>query len=194
MEINYDLKPEDLTYYSKEGARGTSINTIYVIIITSIAILFMISDLLIAMVAVAKNDGSIKLESYHMLPRLLIVFAIMGITYFTLMTVSKRSVRKAANSPGKNGLFCQHTLTISDEGLAETTHVNRNFYLWEGVDKITETANYVAIHIRLGSGCVIPKREFRSLVEKESFVGCVRNNIAAANSHTSPPPPPQFDR
>ncbi len=78
------------------------------------------------------------------------------------MAFSKRSARKVGSTTEKNGLFCEHSLLVDENGLTETTHVNRNFVSWEAVEKVSETANYVTIHIRLGSGYFIPKRAFSS--------------------------------
>jgi hypothetical protein len=191
MEIEYEIVPTDITYYSKEAAVGTSTYYFQVIYICTIGILFMISDLILALVAVIKNDGSIEVQSIHILPRLIIYFAILGISYVALMTFSKAMARKAMNiSTGKNGLFCEHTITLDEKGFNETTEVNRNFLSWECVDKITETKNYVSLRVRLGSSYFIPKRAFSSADEIKAFVSTASKYIEAAQI----PPPPDFSQ
>jgi hypothetical protein len=189
MVIKYEIVPTDITYYSKEAAVGTGSYTFQVIYICTIGILFMISDLILALVSVIKNDGSIEVRSIHILPRVIIYFAILGISYVALMTFSKVAARKAMNiSTGKNGLFCDHTITLDEKGFTETTDVNSNFLSWECVEKITETTNYVSIRIRLGSGYFIPKRAFSSADEIKVFVSTVSTYIENAQI----PPPPAF--
>jgi len=188
MEIKYEIVATDITYYSKEAAVGTRFYTIQVVILCSVTILFMLSDMILAAVSTITNDGSINVRSLNMLPRLLISFVILGIMYFGLITFSKFAVRKAHTVAGKNGLFCEHTITLKEDGFTETTEVNRNFHSWEGVEKITETKNYVAIHIRLGSVYFIPKRAFSGEDQIEAFISTISTNIEIAGV----PKPPMF--
>ena len=190
MEIRYEIVPTDITYFSKEGAVGTSLHNIYTFILCCIVILFMMSDMPLAALSTITNDGSIVVNSLNMGPRLLICFAIFGISYFALITFSKFSVRKlAVNSTGKNGLFCEHTITLNEKGFIETTDVNNSFHSWECVEKITETKNYVTIYIRLGAGYFIPKRAFSGEEQIQAFVSDVNMYIETAGI---PPPPPAF--
>ncbi len=190
MEITYEIIPEDITYYSKEAVKGTSTYTFNVIFMSVLVVLFMLSDMLLAVVAVFKNDGSIKIDSINILPRLLIALVILTIYHMALMTLSKRAARKAAsNVTGKNGVFCEHTIKLTSDGFTETTHVNQNFASWEGVEKITETPNYVAITYRLGSSHFIPKRAFANAADIKAFVDTAQTYLDEANI----PPPPRFD-
>lgn len=186
MEIKYEIVPTDITYYSKEAAVGTSSYTIQVIILCSVIVLFMLSDMILAALSTIKNDGSITVFSYNMLARLLISFAIMGISYLALITLSRVTARRVTSTAGKNGLFCEHTITLDEKGFTETTDVNRNFLSWVGVEKITETNNYVTIHARLTSAYFIPKRAFSGEGQIKAFVSNVSTYIETARI---PPPP-----
>lgn len=77
---------------------------------------------------------------------------------------------------------------FDENGLTETTHVNRIFISWDAVEKVSETANYLTIHIRLGSGYFIPKRAFSSPDDIGVFVDAVETHILTANI----PPPPEL--
>lgn len=190
MEIKYEIVPTDIAHFSKEAARGTTSNTIQTIIICSIGVLFIFSDLIFALFSPFINGGCIEFRSVHLLPRIIAYFAILAISYFVLMTVGKARITKVLNNvTGKNGLFCEHTITLDDKGFTETTDVNRNFTYWEGVEKITETKNYVAISQRLGSNYFIPKRAFTDENQIKAFIASVSSYI----DHASIPPPPDFN-
>jgi len=178
MEIKYKIAPEDITYYSKEAAKGTTSSTIQVFIICAVVLLFVFSDIILAMLSLQRADGSILITS--VLPRSLIGLAIVGITYVTLITLSKRGARKLASSSGKNGLFCEHTITLDESGFTETTEVNRSFHAWESVEKITGTPSYLTIQIRLGAGYFIPKQAFSSIEQQRAFVAAVQKHLPTA--------------
>ncbi len=145
MEIKYEIVATDITNYSKENAVGTSSVTIQVIIMCSVITLFMLSDMILALLSTFKNDGSINVFSLNMLIRLLISFAILGISYLVVITFSKVVARRVTSTAGKNGLFCEHAIMLDENGFTKVTEVNRNFHSWEGVEKIAETNSYVTI-------------------------------------------------
>ena len=189
MEIKYEIVATDITKYSKEAAAGTTSLHIQVVILCSIVTLFMLSDMILAALSTIRNDGSINVVSYNMLARLLISFAIMGISYLAVITLGRIAARRIeTTTTGKNGLFCEHTITLDDSGFTETTDVNKTFHSWEGVEKITETDSYVTIHIRLGAGYFIPKHAFSTENQIKTFVSTVTTHIEAA----SIPSPPTF--
>ena len=175
MEIKYEIVPEDITYYSKEAAAGTKLHSIRAFIFCAVVMLFIFSDIILAILSITKADGSVLITS--VLPRALIGLTIMGISYVTLITISKREARKVATTSGKNGVFCEHTVTLDENGFTETTDVNRSFHAWEGVEKITGTPSYLTIHIRLGAGYFIPKRAFSSIEEQRAFVATVQKRL-----------------
>ena len=103
MEIKYEIVPTDIAHFSKEAARGTTSNTIQTIIICTIGVLFIFSDLIFALLAPIMNGGSIEFRSVYLLPRIIAYFAILAISYSVLMTVSKASTQKVLNNvKGKN--------------------------------------------------------------------------------------------
>src|SRR4051812_1599435 len=55
------------------------------------------------------------------------------------------------------GVLGEHTLEITDEGLIESTHVNRSLSNWRTSFRIRETGRYVYIYISAGTAHIIPK-------------------------------------
>ena len=191
MQIKYELLPEDLVHFSKEAAKGTSQHTVQVILFTVVILLFILSDLLLSMAAVFLNDGSIRVESVHIIPRAIVALALIGVTYFALMATSRKAFRRVAATPGKNGVFCDHTIQLDEAGFTETTDVNKAFYAWDTVEEITETKSFVLLKVRMGATYMIPKRAFSSPEEIAGFIATAQTHLASATPH-NPPPPPVF--
>lgn len=177
MILKYEVTPIDLQRYYKDILTGMTVYTLYTVVVVALTILFMMSDMFIAVAAVFYNDGSIKVDSVHMLPRFIIVLTISALLWLILNVYSKRALAKTAATPGKNGQFCEHTITLDDQGFTEETEVNRNFHSWEGVDNIRETQHNVIIQVRLGSGYFVPKNSFRDADEKAAFIRTVNDHL-----------------
>jgi len=192
MQVKYELTPEDLTLYSREGVKGTNVYTVMAIMWVVIIVLFMMSDMLMSVLAAFFNDGSIRVDAMNVLPRMIVGLALAGISCFVLMRVSKQAYRKFAATPGKNGVFCEHTIELDEVGFTETTHVNRGFQSWDGVEKITETKSFVVLQVRAGAGYLIPKRAFSSPEEINQFISIAQGYLNSAYSPHNPPPPPSF--
>jgi hypothetical protein len=58
------------------------------------------------------------------------------------------------------GLFCEHTISLSDEALTEVTAVNETRHLWAGVCNVAETSKHIFIFVAPNAAHVIPKRAF----------------------------------
>ncbi len=169
MLITYEIVPADVAAYTAEGVRTTNFYTIYTVLLCVLVVAFMLSDMMIAVVAVAYNDGTIHVGSFHMLPRLLIAWGIILGIYISGKLLSRKAARKMKSTAGKNGFFCEHQMELDEKGFTESTHVNRSFNSWEGVDKVTETASYIIFQIRLGPAYIIPKRSFNSKADLRAF-------------------------
>ena len=187
MEITYEITPDDLFSYSKGTSKGTNIYTYNAVFMSVLVMLFLFGDILLAVVAAFKNDGSIKVDSVNILPRGIIALVIIGIYYVVVMKLSKQWFRRAAkNVTGKNGFFCEHKIVLADDGFTETTHVNRNFASWEGVENVQETASYITITLRSTSRYFIPKRAFSSTDDTRAFVDTAQRYINEANVPRQP--------
>ncbi|MCM8789509.1 MAG: YcxB family protein [Candidatus Omnitrophica bacterium] len=62
---------------------------------------------------------------------------------------------------GKNkGVFCKHEITLSPEGIAESSEVAKANISWIAVEKIDLTDKYIFIYTSAASTIVVPKRAF----------------------------------
>ncbi|MEP6849898.1 MAG: YcxB family protein [Acidobacteriota bacterium] len=182
MEITYEITPDDLFRYSKESAKEISIYVYNGVFMGVLLALFVFGDILLAVYAAFKNDGSIRVDSPNILPRAGIALVIWIIYYAGLMTMGKWSFRRSAKkATGENGLYCEHTIQLTDDGFTETTHVNRNIISWKAVQHIKETANYIVITLRLTSRYLIPKSAFSNPDDIRTFVETVEKYVLDAN-------------
>jgi hypothetical protein len=177
MNITYEITPADVHLYSAEAEKGTSLFKVYSRLITILIILFVFGDILVGFVSVAYNGGSARIDAVSMVPRIIIAVMIMGILFIGSKLWSKHAMKKFLSTPGKNGCFCEHTITLDDEGFTESTEVNRGFQSWEGVEGVTQTDHFVTIKIRLGAGHFIPKRIFASKGHVYDFIEAVESHL-----------------
>lgn len=160
MEINYEITPADFARFTKETVRRTTPYFAMVVCNTLVYVVFLFADVLLAILAMFKNDGTIRINDPQLIIRVIIGMLIIIGSYFALTLYGNYTLKKAFAAPGVNGLFCEHNLVFEDAGFTESTHVNRNFHAWESVDKIAETEGFVSIFVRLGGAYFIPKRAF----------------------------------
>ncbi len=79
------------------------------------------------------------------------------------------------------GVLGEHTLTILDEGLEETTAYNRTLNRWSAMPPVWSTSDYHFIFITENMAHLVPRK--RPLLEGdlEAFVAAVRDRIAGAS-------------
>lgn len=181
LDLKYEYVPDDMTKIVAETYKGMQFYNAQVAITISILFIFMLADTGIALVAMLLNDGSITISSPNMIVRWIIGMAIIIISALVLKLVAKHATKKVYSTPGKSGLFCEHTITLNDRGFVETTEVNGSFHAWEGVDSIRDTENYLTIYVRLGAGYSIPKRVFANEQALKEFTDTAQNLFVKAN-------------
>lgn len=93
------------------------------------------------------------------------------------------------------GVLGEHTLEITDEGLVESTEVNRSLANWRTLFRIHETSRYAYIYISLGNAHVVPKAKPPLEGSVPDFLRELRVRIrnfqqgAAPNGGPAAPPP-----
>jgi hypothetical protein len=78
------------------------------------------------------------------------------------------------------GLLCEHTITLNDQALVETTAVSEAKNTWSGICQINEDRDYIYVFLTLHSAHVIPKRASPSPEGAAGFVHRARMLQAAA--------------
>jgi hypothetical protein len=146
-----------------------------------------IEDLIALNVDMVKNNAQFKKRKYwglYVTP-LLLLFAFSFIAYITdkpsfyvgavvgslfsfLWTffAYKNYPKKAAKQTQQKEVMCEHTLTVTEYGVRESTQNSESYHKWEAIDNISTNANYVFIYNTPMTAHVIPKR----VVGEKDFV------------------------
>ena len=72
--------------------------------------------------------------------------------------------------PGLESVLCEHTITLSEHGLRETTALNDTTASWAGIYRVDSTADHIFIYIQPDMAHSIPKRVFDSAQCAEDFL------------------------
>ncbi|OZB90139.1 YcxB family protein [Paenibacillus sp. XY044] len=59
-------------------------------------------------------------------------------------------------------LLGEHTITLADEGIIESTSVNESIHKWGGIRDIENNEDYIFIFLNQTMAHIIPKRAFPS--------------------------------
>ena len=90
----------------------------------------------------------------------------------------RRNLRKIVAgmvSEGQNrGLFGRRRVTISLEGVTETGEFGQTTRTWRGIERVTETEDYVYIYANAVAAFIVPSRAFAGPSEFEEFVRAAR--------------------
>lgn len=68
------------------------------------------------------------------------------------------------------GVLGKHIISISAEGLRETTSVNDSIHKWSGIIRIKSNKKYIYIYTDNAAAHIIPKRAFPTEAEAEQFL------------------------
>lgn len=175
MELKYELTPTDLVEYQKESSKKGTSHVAQVLVFGAVIVLFTISDVVLSLFLTITPTTSLGL---NLLARSTTGLVLLGVTYVVLMAIAKRQATKASVTLGPNGVFCEHTFAIDESGFTETTHVNKNFGVWAGVEGVEVTLSFVVVKVRLCCNYFIPRRAFANDEEIRTFVTTIRGYLS----------------
>ncbi|MFZ1699271.1 MAG: YcxB family protein [Pyrinomonadaceae bacterium] len=182
MEVKYEFTPDDTVAYSREGQTGTSFHTAQVIMYIGIFLLFIMADILMAVVATFQNDGTITIMSPNILIRFAVGLVILFGSSALLMIIAKRQARRMRQATEMNGVYCEHVIMLDENGFTEVTDVNRHFHSWQSVEKVSETETFLMIHVRLCCAYAIPKRAFPDDRAQREFLKEAQSSVTSVSN------------
>jgi hypothetical protein len=95
-------------------------------------------------------------------------------TIFCINTLSKLRMKRLG--PLLEGFVLgPRQVTVSDDGIKETTRLHESFFRWACVRSVDETAQHVFVMLDRNAGLILPKRAFSTDGDREQFVNEVRN-------------------
>lgn len=70
----------------------------------------------------------------------------------------KKYPKKAAKQTQQKEVLCNHTVTVTEDGVKESTDNSENYHKWEAIDHVSLNDDYVFIYNTPMTAHVIPKR------------------------------------
>jgi hypothetical protein len=79
---------------------------------------------------------------------------------------------------GKNrDMLGNHSLTLSDDGIIETSENGESKVSWKGIERYLETKDHYFIYISSVMACIVPKKAFENEEKKNEFVTILKDKI-----------------
>ena len=99
-----------------------------------------------------------------------VAFILLTLVSFSINCIHKR----------EPGVLCEHTIELTDDGLIETTEVNRSEAKWSGIFNVVRTRNYLLIYVGRTNAHLVPRHSFDSDLEYDKFFTfcCVKREEA----------------
>ncbi|HWB58462.1 MAG TPA: YcxB family protein [Chthoniobacteraceae bacterium] len=159
MEIRYELTPADMRAFIAYNRKHSP----------QVRRLRYISVGFIALVCLSKawelgRDTTAKLVIFA------VSFAAGCVVMWILNRVLRAILEWRSHTPEQRpGLYCQHTIALSEKELIETTEVNEGRHSWKGVLKVVETPRHIFIYVGPNAAHTIPKRAFPDAASARGF-------------------------
>lgn len=160
MTVKYTIEANDLRAFRKyvrlKTPQGKRLRTTMMLLIVVLALFLAMTT---------------KLDS---LGQQTIYFLLCCGLFFVLSKVINWTFARIAEwrmlTPEKQkGLLCEHTITLAEESIIETTSVDENKKLWNGVFTVVRDEKYIYIFLTPQMAHIIPTRAFSSTDLADSF-------------------------
>lgn len=175
MNINYDLTKEDYIEY----------NLHFISTSQSMKKSIFIQRYIISLIFLVSPFIAVKITNAP-LTYWIVVFIVVYVLWVAFyVRFLKRSVKKRIEklvAEGKNtNIFGNHSLTLTEEGIIETSSSGEAKTNWSAVEKVYDTEKYLYIYISSINAYIIPVRAFKSLDEKNEFLRKINDGMGKAN-------------
>jgi len=109
----------------------------------------------------------------------LVIWVIYSVAWVLLIPVFfrvllRRNATKLHKEGQNRGRLGRHTMTLTPDGIVDTTEFGEERHTWSVVEKIAEDENYVFIYMSATSAHVIPKRAFAHQAALDAFLNTAR--------------------
>jgi len=169
MEINYELKPEDLLQFSKEIAPTQKNHKLHVIAYLTMYVLFVFADIISAFLTDSLKDWNTQGLIKSIFIRSVITFAVIFVFLGAFKLIALKQVKNISKEP-VDGLFCEHRIILTESELIEITDVNISRYAWKAIGEIKELNGFVLINVLMSSTYIIPIRAFKNGEHVTNFI------------------------
>ena len=84
-----------------------------------------------------------------------VLLLVLYFHFFWTLYAYKNYPRKAAKQTQQKEVLCEHTITVTEDGVRESTE---NYHKWEAINSVSSNEDYVFIYNTPITARVIPKR------------------------------------
>jgi hypothetical protein len=109
---------------------------------------------------------------------LAVFISFMLINFFSIRPRLKKQAQKFAADSENAAIFNMTDYTFSETGLLTKDNFRETKYQWPAFIKKGETADYIFLFIYSASAIIIPKRVFKSTVEKEKLEALLATHLS----------------
>jgi hypothetical protein len=160
MTIKYTIEVRDLLTFRKyvrlKTPQGKRVRTTMMFLIVAVA-------LFLTMTAKLDNLGQ------QIIYFLLCCGIFVVLNKFINWVFARIAEWRMLTPEKQKGLLCEHTVTLAEEAIIETTSVDENRKLWNGVFMVVRDEEYIYIFLTPQMAHIVPVRAFASADLADSF-------------------------
>ena len=170
MKIKYYNTEEDIVAFNLHHSKNSPT---YKRLLRIVQLLFSCIIIAIVLLWYAHDRSTTRLVAG-------IVISTLYIFLFSLSSKwSLKIVSIKLNAEGKNlGVLCEHEIEILETGILETTEVGKQESNWAGIERLSETDDYLFIYTGSIMAHVIPKKRVEGDIEV--FIEKLNEKLAQA--------------
>jgi hypothetical protein len=151
MSITFKLEPRDLRAFQRWARKHlpSARRARYVIAAAMIACSLLLT--------LSSDDHRVAFRIAYFCMLLVMFWLVM---LFWMFVVTSIMQWRAFTSEKYKSVLCEHTITLADDALIETTAFNESRNLWSGIYRVVDARDYIYIFMSVHLAHIIPKSAF----------------------------------
>jgi hypothetical protein len=178
MSVTYTLEPRDLRafqrYCQKTLPGLRRMRRVMLVLFGCVSLWF------VASADLPKDHHPFVIRIAVALTAVIFFLVLLGVWALLALVLTRLTQWRMLATEKNRSLLCEHTITLNDHALVETTAVNEARNNWSGIYQIKDDSDYIYVFLTLHSAHVIPKRAFPSPADVAGFVQQARQLHTAA--------------
>jgi hypothetical protein len=99
---------------------------------------------------------------------------------YSLMTgLIAAAIKSSLPSGAQNGILGDHSLSLDESGMRETTPVSETKYTWRGIEQLVRARAHVFVYTSPTAALIIPNRAFHNEQAIDDFCGYIEGHVAS---------------
>lgn len=164
MEVEYHLTEEDFIQFNVFHVKNTKIARRSLMINRIVGPIFF----LIFGYFYSQVDGDLNLGIIATVIILSALWVILYPKYFAALV--KRNTKKGLDNDNKQGLFGHHRLTMTDDGVFDSTSIGTTSTRWESILEFQEDQYNFYLYYGPTNAYIIPKRDIENVDDVRHYI------------------------